>query len=300
MLAIIIPYYKLTFFETTLQSLVNQADKRFKVYICDDASPEDPTEILANYEGQLDFVYHRFGENLGRTSLTQQWERCIALSENEEWIMILGDDDFLGDNIVEEFYTNLDEINHLEINIIKFSTQLVNCVTGQISKLYQNPKLEKAGSFYYRKFLEQTRSSLSEYIFKRTVYLKYGFKNYPLGWYADDYAWIEFSEQNYIYSINKGVMKIGVSEKSISGNNLNFHDKNRAELLFFKDLVKNKLQLFEKKERLELLYHTEVLVKRNRKLKLSEYYFLVVKYMINFSTIPFLKFIRRFLISIFR
>lgn len=41
MLAIVIPYYKLTFFEETLQSLANQSDKRFKVYIGDDASPED-------------------------------------------------------------------------------------------------------------------------------------------------------------------------------------------------------------------------------------------------------------------
>jgi hypothetical protein len=40
MLAIIIPYYKLCFFEENLQSLAAQTDKRFKVYIGDDASPE--------------------------------------------------------------------------------------------------------------------------------------------------------------------------------------------------------------------------------------------------------------------
>ena len=33
MLAIVIPYFKLTFFEETLQSLANQTDQRFKVYI---------------------------------------------------------------------------------------------------------------------------------------------------------------------------------------------------------------------------------------------------------------------------
>ena len=46
MLAIIIPYYKLTFFEDTLESLANQTDKLFKVYIGDDASPENPTDLL--------------------------------------------------------------------------------------------------------------------------------------------------------------------------------------------------------------------------------------------------------------
>jgi hypothetical protein len=33
MLAIIIPYYKLTFFLATLESLANQTDNRFTVYI---------------------------------------------------------------------------------------------------------------------------------------------------------------------------------------------------------------------------------------------------------------------------
>ena len=106
MLAIIIPFFKPTFFEATLQSLANQTDKRFKVYIGDDASPEDCYALLQKFEGQFDFIYHRFETNLGGISLTQQWERCIALSGDEEWLMILGDDDVLGENVVEEFYKN--------------------------------------------------------------------------------------------------------------------------------------------------------------------------------------------------
>ena len=91
MLAIIIPYYKLTFFKATLQSLVAQTDKRFKVYIGDDASPEDCSVLLQQFQGQIDFKYHRFDANLGAISLTQQWERCIALSNYEQWLMILGE-----------------------------------------------------------------------------------------------------------------------------------------------------------------------------------------------------------------
>ena len=73
MLAIIIPYYKHTFFEETLQSLVSQTNKSFKVYIGDDASPENPGILLEKYQGKFDFVYYRFEENLGEKSLTQQW-----------------------------------------------------------------------------------------------------------------------------------------------------------------------------------------------------------------------------------
>jgi len=103
-LAIVIPYYKIDFFEVCLESLSIQTNKNFKVYIGDDASPEDPSEILEHFKDSLNIVYHRFYENLGGTSLTQQWHRCINLSAGERWIMILGDDDYLSENYVEEFY----------------------------------------------------------------------------------------------------------------------------------------------------------------------------------------------------
>ena len=125
MLAIIIPFYKLTFFEATLQSLAHQSDKRFKVYIGDDASPEDCTTLLQKFEGKFYFIYHRFETNLGGTSLTQQWERCIALSNNEEWLMVLGDDDVLDNNVVEEFY-KLIEKNTFDISLIRFNHRVID------------------------------------------------------------------------------------------------------------------------------------------------------------------------------
>ena len=51
MLAIVIPYYKIIFFEKTLESLAKQTDKRFHVYIGDDGSPNAPLELLKKYEG---------------------------------------------------------------------------------------------------------------------------------------------------------------------------------------------------------------------------------------------------------
>ena len=109
MLEIVIPYYKGVFFEKTLQSLENQTDKRFKVYIGDDASPENPDLIINQFRGKFDFQYHRFEKNLGGISLVQQWNRCVDLSKEFGWILILGDDDVLDENVVEKFYENLTE-----------------------------------------------------------------------------------------------------------------------------------------------------------------------------------------------
>ena len=106
-LAIVIPYYKINFFEKTLSSLAQQTDKRFRVYIGDDASPDSPEKLLEKYQGKFNFTYKKFNDNLGSISLVKQWERCIDMMKDEEWLMILGDDDVLDTNVVEQFYTNL-------------------------------------------------------------------------------------------------------------------------------------------------------------------------------------------------
>ena len=46
MLAIVIPYYNMQFFEETLQSLSSQSDQRFRVYIGNDASPDNPEFLI--------------------------------------------------------------------------------------------------------------------------------------------------------------------------------------------------------------------------------------------------------------
>ena len=58
-LAIVIPYYKINYFEETLKSLSNQTDKRFKVYIGNDASENDPIEIIEKYSVKLNLDYKK-------------------------------------------------------------------------------------------------------------------------------------------------------------------------------------------------------------------------------------------------
>jgi hypothetical protein len=46
-----------------------KTDKRFKVYIGNDASDEDPTQLLEKFQNQFDFEYQYYETNLG--SLTR-------------------------------------------------------------------------------------------------------------------------------------------------------------------------------------------------------------------------------------
>lgn len=295
-LAIIIPYYKLAFFEETLQSLVSQTDKRFKVYIGDDASSENPTSLLDKFRDKLDFEYHRFETNLGGISLTKQWERCIALSNNEEWLMVLGDDDCIDENLVEEFYKNKNIFEN-KTNLVRFASKTFRQETSTYSTTYNHPEWEKASDSYFRRFKEFTRSSLSEYIFTRSVFLNHKFFDYPIGWHSDDWAWMEFSENKPIFTINKSIIKIRVSAFSLSGMHNNCVLKNQATLQFYENIINTKLGSFSKQQALELLMEYEIHIKRIRKVELKEWFLLLRKYLLNFKCLSFVKLIRRMLIT---
>lgn len=291
MLAIIIPYYKRTFFEATLRSLAAQTCKDFKVYIGNDASTEDPADLLQHFQGQFDFVYRCFETNLGGVSLTQQWERCIALSANEPWLMILGDDDLLGEKVVEAFYKNLEEIEQIGCNVVRFATQIIDGEGRSISEVYEHPKLEKATDAFWRKFKGETRSSLSEYVFSRVAYSKYGFKDYPLAWYSDDMAWLEFADKNPILSINSVLFYIRMSSASISGKVDNLENKRLASNVFYEDISNDFLSFFDKKQCLKLIAKLE---QQFFKQKQRSLFFKIMKYHLKYTDLTNLvKFFRR-------
>ena len=298
MLAIVIPYYKLTFFESALQSLADQTDHRFKVYIGDDASLENPITLLEKYKGKFDFNYHRFEDNLGGISLVRQWDRCVAMTGEEQWLMILGDDDTLSSTSIADFYTCLPEINNHNCKVIRYASMINDVVLQEVSALYTHPKLEKSTDFFCRRLKNQTRSSLSEYIFKKSAYRKYGFYNYDLAWYADDRAWLEFSEFNDIYSINSSYLSFRLSDENISRANFKIEIKEQTKIKFFKDFILKNLFKFRRNQRENLLLYYEQMIYLNNKVNFRFWLRQFLLFLINFNFIQSVKFTRRLLIRL--
>lgn len=298
MLAIIIPYYKLTFFEATLESLANQTDQQFKVYIGDDASPETPDDLLEKYKGKFDFVYHRFESNVGGNSLVKQWERCIGLSNKEEWLMVLGDDDVFQDNFVATFYENIKEINSLGINVIRYATIVINEKGEEISKLHTHPKLETSTDFLMRKFKGGTRSSLSEFVFRKEILLQIRFKDLPLAWYSDYLAVLEVSNFSTMYTINDSKLYFRHSGLNITSKADNFKTKNFATFGFYYYLLQEKQQFFIAKQISVLKSRLEKTFLDNKK---NVYFWMrfTKLYLSNFYFKSYVLFIRNVILAIY-
>jgi glycosyltransferase involved in cell wall biosynthesis len=267
-LAIVIPYYRFRFFEATLESLANQTDQRFAVYIGDDASPESPNELLEKFAGKINFTYKKFEQNLGAASLTRQWERCIAMTSGEEFTMVLGDDDVLDKNCIAEFYAQADEIAQSQANVVRFATVIID-ENGKVqSAKYEHPKLEKSTDFIHKKETKQTRSSLGEYFFKTDFLLEKGFWDFPLAWHSDDMAILQGSNFGNVFTINEAVVFIRVSDFSISGSESNVSLKKRATFEFYSALASDFHQYFSKNQRLKNIAKAEQYFYKHKSLKL--------------------------------
>ena len=299
MLAIVIPYYKINFFEATLDSLANQNNKQFKVYIGDDASPENPSDLIKKYQGKFDSVYCRFETNLGGISLTQQWERCIGLSAKEDWIMILGDDDVVEDNFVTVFYQNIKEIDALKINVIRYATVVVDKNGQEISKIHTHPKLETSTDFLMRKLKGGTRSSLSEFVFRRLAFDKVKFKDLPLAWYSDYLAVLEVSNFSTLFTINNSLVYFRHSGLNITSQSDNLKIKNIATFQFYHYLLRDKKEFFNNSQINILMSRLEKTFMDNKK---SVYFWFKFTqlYLGNFRFKQYVLFIKNVIFIIFQ
>jgi glycosyltransferase involved in cell wall biosynthesis len=296
MIAIVIPFYKVVFFDETLNSLANQIDKRFKVYIGDDASPDDCTYLINNYADKLDISYKRFDTNIGADNLSKHWERCIDLIDDDSinWILILGDDDILDQHVIQSFFNNIDNFN--DTNIVRFSSQLINEISTPESVIYKHPIIENPNSLFFRKLQGNTRSSLSEYVFKKSAFLKYKFTNYPLAWHTDDKAWLDFSENKSIFSINSAVVKVRMSKYNISGDSNSFitNKKKSATIQFYHDVLNSYFNTFTYFQKIEFLIIFEDFLKKSSIIKFNDWYIIFKKYISIFDLVSIIKLLKRF------
>ncbi len=234
-IAIIIPYFKPEFISETLNSLKNQTNKDFKVYISNDASKTELSNLDINLEG-VDFEYVTFAQNMGSVDLVAHWERSLKLVNEEEWVIFLGDDDILGLNAIEVFYSNYDYITQNKNKICRFPISIIDRSGAVVRSIVKQPNKECALNSYIRKLEEKNESYLSEFIFLKEQLIKKGLRHYPLAWHTDDMLLIEVSGEQSILSLNESRVYIRMSDINISMLKSNTKEKELASFMFFRDL----------------------------------------------------------------
>lgn len=208
-LAIIIPAYKATFLPAALDSIATQTCKDFTLYIGDDRSPHDIEAIVNRYRDKINLVYKRFETNVGGKDLVAQWERCIAMTQDEPYIWLFSDDDVMEPGCVETFFNLTDDIrkNH----VVHFNIHQIDENGDVIKKPVKYPKVMTAKEYLDAKLFQRgVISFVVEFIFPRWVYEKTGgFQNFDLAWGSDFMTWLKFAEIcNGIYTVDNESAKV--------------------------------------------------------------------------------------------
>lgn len=276
-LAIVIPYYKPEYLRELLQSLRNQSNKNFNLYIGNDCSPNDPKEIINDY-ADIITKYKKYNKNVGANNLNLHWNRCIEdLVENEEWIMILCDDDLIEFNVIEAFYGSLSIIESHNIKVIRYATKVVDKENSIVLKEYNCENIIENSTFLFeQKILEKTRSSLSEYIFSKSAFSKHKFRSFHLSFGSDNVAWLEFSDFSSIFCINDSYVRYRYSNLSISGDETLKKGKMQGEIEYLDYLIQNYKDKFSHQLMCSLYerhYHYFRSINRENKLSLLKTFY---------------------------
>ena len=266
LIAVVLPVYNVApYLKEAVDSILNQTIQDFEVIIIDDCSTDKTIEVANTFndsrikiitkeknKGLIDSLNIGFktakGKYIARMdgddiSDLKRFEKQLNVLENNPEIKVCG-------CWLQAFGNNDEIIKHKEHHEQILVNMMVHCSmslgavmidrTWVKDECFNEEKKhveEKYAATYLKKLKGTTRSSLSENIFKRKMYTKHGFHNYPLAWNSDDRAWFDFSESKPIFTINEAMVYVSVSEESISGMDNNLEIKNRSQALFYSYLL---------------------------------------------------------------
>lgn len=193
-LAIIIPAYKDSYLAASLESIANQSNQNFTVYIGDDCSPYALKTIVDSFQERISIVYHRFETNLGGKDLVAQWERCIDMNQGEEWIWLFSDDDTMDSNCVEEFYKMV--ADNAQAKLIHFNVNQINKEGILINYFQEFGHHLTAKEYLDGKLTGRLVSFVVEFIIHRNIFYEcQRFQNFDQAWGSDFISWIKFAKQ---------------------------------------------------------------------------------------------------------
>ena len=217
-LAIIIPAYKATFLPAALDSIAMQTCKDFTLYVGDDCSPEPISDIVEQYRDKVELVYQRFDTNLGGKDLVAQWERCIAMSQDEPYIWLFSDDDVMEPNCVEELFRQIENTKGV-YNLYHFNVDVIDERGAFKCRKQDYPAVLSAYRFYCGKNSMRLSAFVVENVFSRKVYERFGgFMKYDLAWGSDIATWIVFCGEKGMCTVPHARVKWRQSSQNISPN----------------------------------------------------------------------------------
>ena len=227
-----IPAYKGKFLKECIDSILVQTFTDFELIIVNDASPDALDDIINAYSDNR-ISYYKNERNFGAEHVVDNWNKCLSYAKGE-YFVLMGDDDRMEPDYLEEFTKLIDkypgkEIYHCRTYIINENSQ----------KVLLTPSWPDNESIYDN-IWHRTNSCriqfISDFVYCRESLInRGGFYKLPLAWLSDDISAYLAMQNKGIAHTNKPIFSYRRSSITISqsGNpDLKMQAVLQAELWF--------------------------------------------------------------------
>lgn len=226
--SVCIPAYKSKYLQECIDSILGQTISDFELIILNDCSPEPVEEIvLATKDPRIH--YYKNDRNVGAYDLADNWNKCLELASGE-FIIIMGDDDRLAPDYLEEFQKLIASIP--DLNVYHCRSKVIDDDGNDVILTPALPQFEHVyDSIWHR--LRQLRSNyISDYVYRTaTLRRQGGFYKLPLAWGTDDITAFIASARLGVAHTNKPVFEYRSNRLSITSTGNDLH-KMMADLQY--------------------------------------------------------------------
>nr|WP_315143078.1 glycosyltransferase [uncultured Flavobacterium sp.] len=190
-----IPAFKSKFLKECIQSILDQTYKNFELIIINDCSPQPIDEIVQQFSDER-ISYFKNNKNVGAEHVVDNWNKCLDRA-NGDFFVMMGDDDKMAPNYLEEFTTLIAKYNHLDV--FHCRTIVIDEI-GIPKRLTPSwPEYETVYENMYHRIKDIRQQYISDFVYRTSVLKNNGgFFKLPLAWASDDIS-------AYIAMTNKGI-----------------------------------------------------------------------------------------------
>ena len=213
--SICIPAYKSRFLHECITSILSQSYGDFELLVLNDCSPEPISEIVGSFNDLRISVYNN-KVNVGAENLVDNWNQCLKLS-NGKFIVMMGDDDRLEPDYLEEFIRLIDK--YPDVKVFHCRAKIIDSDSRVIGLTQSWPEFESVYNSIWHRLNDHRAQFISDFVYDRSFLEKNGgFFKLPLAWGSDDITAYIAASFNGLAHTNKTVFNYRRSIYTISSS----------------------------------------------------------------------------------
>lgn len=198
MFSIGIPAYKAKFLGEAISSVLNQTISNFELIIVNDASPERIEQIVENFSDSR-IRYYVNEQNFGAANVVDNWNKCLSFAEGD-YFLLLGDDDVLAPNCLEEFSRVIHTFGHIDVYHCR--SLLIDGQSKPFSLTPALPEYETVYENIWHRINGLRSQYVSDFVYRTSVLKQIG------GFFKIDLAWAADDITSFIAMTKKGIVHI--------------------------------------------------------------------------------------------